>query len=459
MVTTLRVLNDRYRIESKIATGGMGTVYSATDERLDRSVAVKILDDRLAEDPAFVERFRREARSVAALAHPNIARVFDYVEADDEHFIVMELVEGEDLARLLQREDALSPDRAGRIAIQMCAALDHAHSAGIVHRDMKPANVIVTDGDTVKVTDFGIARAVGESKLTVTGAVMGSAHYISPEQANGKEIGPASDIYSTGVVLYEMLTGRVPFTGESLMAVAAKHLTDSVPRPSATNRSIPAVYDDIVERATAKDPRHRYSDAASLQQALQDAARGAGGGTAPATTARLDAADSTDVLVATDETRTVWPIPGNRWDPHRVGRIVLAAFGVLAIVAAALLVARLGDVDRRARSDEPVTNESPAAPAFTMPSEDLLIGASQEAVTNVLDDWGVEYSIQTVSAEDYGLDLAEGRIVATRPAPGEQVGAGEVVTLFVSDGGEDGEGDQPDERGEPPGKAKGKEKD
>ena len=174
MVKTSRCLIARYRLERKIAAGGMGTVYAAVDDRLGRRVAVKILARRLAEDPAFIERFKREARAAAALSHPNIARVFDYGEDGPDHFSVMELVEGEDLARVLRDHGPLTPDRVTRIAAQMCAALDHAHAAGLVHRDVKPANVIVGPDDRVKVTDFGIARAVGEAKLTATGTVMGT---------------------------------------------------------------------------------------------------------------------------------------------------------------------------------------------------------------------------------------------------------------------------------------------
>ena len=459
MVTTLKILKDRYEVEDKIAAGGMGIVYAATDERLNRRVAVKILDERLAEDPSFVERFRREARSVAALAHPNIARVFDYAEDGKRHFIVMELVEGKDLARVIRDEGSLAPERAALITAQICMALDHAHSAGIVHRDMKPANVIVDGDDRVKVTDFGIARAMGESKLTVTGAVMGSAHYISPEQAGGTEIGPASDIYSTGIVLYEMLTGAVPFTGESLMVVASRHITDDVPPPSALNQDVPEVYDSIVARATAKDPRRRFPDVAAMEAALSGASAPESVGTTAATTVPLAAGGSTAVLETSDAAPTVWPIPGDRWDPYRIGRMVLLAFAVLAVIAAALLLARLGDTDAGSARD-PGTGQQEqapdAAPQFRMPEEELLIGANFEQVTGVLDRWGIEYKLEPVDPGDFGLDLAEGEIVATAPAPGEPVAEGDLVTLFVSDGEDDEDGPG---KSEDKGNGKDKEKD
>ena len=460
MVATLPTLKGRYRIDEKIATGGMGIVYSATDERLDRRVAIKLLDERLAEDPAFVERFRREARAVAALAHPNIARVFDYAEDNEHHFIVMELVEGHDLANILRDQGPLPLERATGIAAQICTALDHAHAAGIVHRDMKPANIMVGPDDHVKVTDFGIARAIGETKLTVTGAVMGSAHYISPEQASGAGIGPASDIYSTGVVLYEMLTGDVPFTGESLMSVAARHITDTVPLPSAVNGNVPPDHDAVVARATAKEPRDRYPDASTMGAALTALAPEPGANGDPGITARLTAARSTAVLEEQGEPeqpQTVWPIPGARWDPHRIGRWVVGIFVALAAIAGALLLARLGDTDspRRAAPAEAGAGD------FRLPDEDLVIGANYLRMTSVLDRYGQPYEVVLVDPEEFGTDLPEGSIVATEPAPGATVAGGQTITLYVSSGDEEGPGSPDDSKGKgkPEGKAKGKEKD
>ncbi|MEO8323042.1 MAG: protein kinase, partial [Actinomycetota bacterium] len=190
------LLGGRYRIGDRIAAGGMGVVYLAHDERLGRTVVVKILRAHLAGDPHFIERFRREARAVASLSHPNIAGIFDYGEDAGQHYIVMELAEGRDLAAVIRVDGRLSPQRAARITAQVCVALDHAHEAGIIHRDIKPANVIVTDEDKVKVTDFGIARAVGDSTLTATGSMLGTASYLSPEQAGGEKVVPASDLYS-----------------------------------------------------------------------------------------------------------------------------------------------------------------------------------------------------------------------------------------------------------------------
>ncbi|MGH8881279.1 MAG: protein kinase domain-containing protein, partial [Stackebrandtia sp.] len=253
-------------------------MWRAEDSRLGRIVAVKQLRDSLAGDPAFVERFRREARAVAALSHPNIAGVFDYGEDEGKHFIVMEHVPGRDLSQVIREDGPLDSDRATSITAQVCDALGHAHAAGVIHRDVKPANIIVTDDGRVKVTDFGIARAVGDTTLTAAGSVLGTAHYVSPEQAGGERVSGASDIYSLGIVLYEMLTGSVPFTGDSPIAVAMRHLSDDVPPPSELQSEVPAHLDDAVARATAKEPTDRFPTAEEMAAALR---RTDGGATAP----------------------------------------------------------------------------------------------------------------------------------------------------------------------------------
>nr|MDQ3958632.1 protein kinase [Actinomycetota bacterium] len=291
MVGGPALLGGRYRLGERIAAGGMGTVYTATDERLGRQVAVKVLRDELADDDRFVERFRREARAAASLTHPNVAAVFDYggdggrlggtreqsggrlggtrERSGGRPFIVMELARGRDLAMLLREEGPLAPERAAAIGAQVCDALAHAHAAGLVHRDVKPANVIVDEADAVKVTDFGIARAAGESTLTVTGSVLGSAHYIAPEQASGGQVTAATDVYAAGILLYEMLTNALPFTGESALAIAMRHVSDEVPAPSAVNPRVPEWLDGIVARATAKDPAARWADARDMAEALR----------------------------------------------------------------------------------------------------------------------------------------------------------------------------------------------
>ena len=443
----------RYELHSRIASGGMGTVFEATDGRLGRRVAVKILRTELAADPKFVERFRREARAVAALAHPNIATVFDYGESDGRHFIVMELAGGRDLERVIADDGPLDPSRAVRIAEQICDALGHAHAAGVVHRDVKPANVIVADHDLVKVTDLGIARAVGDSTLTATGNVLGSAHYLSPEQAEGNPATASSDLYALGIVIFEMLTGAVPFTGSSPVGVAMRHLTDRVPPPSSVNPGLPPRLDEVVATATARAPSDRYPTAAAMALALQDAIEAA-----PATTAEM-----TPRAAPPTTEQTVWPIPGTRWDPNRIGRVVAVVFGLLAATAAALLIARIGSNDTPARQRSKAgaaatpANPAAAAPASVPPSATTVPDVAGDKFKNAeksLRELGFEVERNDVSAEGVERDV----VIATDPAVGSAVEPGQAITLIVSAGPQDeehGEGhDNPGHGGEPPGQDK-----
>jgi eukaryotic-like serine/threonine-protein kinase len=450
-------LTDRYVLEERIAAGGMGGVYSARDERLDRPIAIKILKEELAQDPRFVERFRREARSVAALSHPNVAAVYDYGEVDGRHFIVMELVEGRDLARMLREGGPLEPERAARIGAGAARALEHAHAAGMIHRDIKPANIMVSPGDRVKVTDFGIARAMGESTLTATGSVMGTAQYISPEQAEGDPITPSSDIYSLGIVLFEMLTGSVPFTGDNALAVAMKHVKDRVPPPSTRTAHIPATLDSIVTRATSREPGDRYMDSAAMATELE------------ATSVSLEAAGDTDVLTPEEEEQTVWPIPGTRYDPQVLGRRVIAVLLGLAAIALALLVWRIlmaepaGDAGRqtsgsgdRGAAGGQQTTETPSP----TPTPDAGItlgdytGQNYEDVEAVLKEEGL-----SVGKQDVDDEAAEGTILDQDPDPGTVLQEGAEVTLIVSKGQLSDDDSGPPEDAPGKGKAKGKDKD
>ncbi|HEX5579414.1 MAG TPA: protein kinase, partial [Candidatus Limnocylindria bacterium] len=220
-----RLISGRYRLIAPLGEGGMATIWRAVDEQLDREVAVKLLREQYGNDPGFAARFKQEARAAGSLQHPNIVSVYDYgTESDGTQFIVMQLVEGDDLAGILRERTRLETDDAVRVAIGVASALEAAHRRGLVHRDVKPGNILITDDGDVKVTDFGIARAVAEASMTVTGTTLGSVHYFSPEQARGDEVTGASDVYSLGIVLYEMLTGRRPFEGDSAAGVALKRL-------------------------------------------------------------------------------------------------------------------------------------------------------------------------------------------------------------------------------------------
>src|SRR6478609_2504713 len=252
-----QVFDGRYRVVRKLGTGGMANVYLAEDQELGRSVAIKMLDERHSQDEQFVERFRREAKNAAGLSHPNIVSIYDRGQAEGTYYIAMEYLEGRTLKELLIARGPTPLAVAIDYARQILSALGFAHRHGIVHRDIKPHNVVVAPDGRLKVTDFGIARS-GTSQMTETGSIIGTAQYLSPEQAKGAPVTPASDIYSVGIVLYEMITGSVPFTGDTPLEIAMKHLSTTPLPPSETRPEVPHELDSIVLRALAKDPEDRY---------------------------------------------------------------------------------------------------------------------------------------------------------------------------------------------------------
>ncbi len=262
------IIDGRYRVLYRLGAGGMADVYLAQDEQLDRQIALKLLHRRFAEDPGFVERFRREAQAAASLQHPNVVSVFDRGAFDGTYYIAMEYLEGRTLKQLIRDDAPLEVNRAIDLTVQMLKAARFAHRRGVIHRDLKPHNVIVDDNDHVKVTDFGIARA-GASDMTETGSIMGTAQYLSPEQAQGHAVSEPSDLYSIGIVLYEMLTGRVPFDGESPVSIALKHVSEAPPPPSQFNPEIPSALEQVVLWSLNKNPADRPADADQFIMALE----------------------------------------------------------------------------------------------------------------------------------------------------------------------------------------------
>lgn len=263
---------DRYRLDGVLGSGGMSRVYRAHDNVLERDVALKVLHDKLSDDPSYVERFRREARAIARLSHPNIVTVIDRGQVDSAEFIVFELVRGANLKQLLSERRYLPVREALAIVHQAARGLAFAHEHGIVHRDVKPQNVLVDDDGAAKVTDFGIARSLDrESGLTQTGAILGTADYLSPEQATGQPVTEAADQYSLGVLLYELLTGEVPYRGESVVAVAARHVNDPVPSVIDRRPDVPLRVSELVERAMAKRPDDRFPSMDAFIAALEAA--------------------------------------------------------------------------------------------------------------------------------------------------------------------------------------------
>src|SRR5690349_9655630 len=263
-----KILNNRYELEQKIGEGGMARVYRGRDLRLNRRIAVKVLHSHYASDPGFLQRFHHEAQAAANLRHPNIVDVYDVGLDGDIHYIVMEYVEGSDLKALLARSGALPVEQAVAIAEAVANGLSAAHRVGLVHRDIKPQNIIVGPGGQVKITDFGIAKSALSTAMTETGVTFGTADYISPEQARGQPANPRSDIYSLGVTLFEMLAGRLPFVGDSAISVAMQHVSEEPPPPRMFNPRIPPQLELLVLRTLSKDPDERPATAQEFARLL-----------------------------------------------------------------------------------------------------------------------------------------------------------------------------------------------
>jgi serine/threonine-protein kinase len=269
------ILSGRYEIGDRLGSGGMSSVHMATDLVLERTVAVKILAEHLSDDERFVERFRREALAVAKLIHPNIVQVYDTGIDEGRHYIVMEYVQGRSGAQILQRQGPLDGETTAEIGAQACAGLDYAHRRGIIHRDVKPGNLMIVGGPvgggemTIKLTDFGIARAVEQTRITQVGSVVGTAAYLSPEQVRGEEATPATDVYALGVVLYQFLTGRLPYEGSTLAELAVRQQNEKPLPPSTYNDDVPETLGAAVLRALEGDPSRRYASASELAGGLQ----------------------------------------------------------------------------------------------------------------------------------------------------------------------------------------------
>lgn len=268
MLSMGQKINNRYEIVKSIGEGGMANVYLANDKILDRKVAVKVLRGDLSSDDKFIRRFQREALSVSNLSHPNIVEVYDVGEEDGEYYIVMEYIEGKTLKQLLKKRESLTLTEVIDIMTQLTDGISHAHESYIIHRDIKPQNIMIQDDGRIKITDFGIAMALNATQLTQTNSVMGSVHYLPPEQASGKGATVKSDIYSMGILMYELLTGTVPFKGDNAVEIALKHMKDKIPSIRKQDPSIPQSVENILLKATAKNPRNRYDTAKEMHEDL-----------------------------------------------------------------------------------------------------------------------------------------------------------------------------------------------
>ncbi|MDP9022223.1 MAG: Stk1 family PASTA domain-containing Ser/Thr kinase [Actinomycetota bacterium] len=414
-----QVLGGRYRLERPIGHGGMAEVFAARDQRLDRDVAVKVLRPLFADDEQSLARFEREARAAATLNHANVVAVHDYGEDDGRPYLVMELVDGRSLDALI--DGGLAPDRALEICTDVCAALGAAHDAGLVHRDIKPANILVADDGTVKVADFGIAYAVGGDTLAMT-SVLGTAAYLSPEQAQGAPVDARSDVYSLGTVLYEMLTGSPPFTGDSLVQVALRHVSDTPRPPRDRTPRIEPELEAVVLTSLAKDPADRYPSAEAMRDDLlavrhgepvvadHAAARAAAAGVAGEAAARM--------LERVSDTAPLEPVAdpdGGDGDERRRP--------LLAFVAAALLVAAAGIAALLVTTGEDTSVEVVRVPD--------VVGAPLDLALARLDARGL--SGQRAGAEPHS-DIPTGHVAAAEPGEGQEVAPGTVVQLTISSG-------------------------
>jgi len=320
-------LSNRYEIIERLGSGGMSIVYKGLDTVLNRLVTIKVLREQYASDEDFVRRFRREAQSVASLSHINIVSIFDVGSEDDLHYLVMEYVEGNNLKEYIREKGILPVEEAVPIAIQILEGLQHAHEHGVVHRDIKPHNILITKDGRVKVTDFGIARAASEATVTYSGAIVGSVHYISPEQAKGISIGAKSDIYAAGVVLFEMLTGQLPFTGDSPIAVALQHIQNEPKSPNEIVKEIPPELSYVIRRAMAKNPDQRYNSAREMRRDLQKISAGS----FREIDMRPDSSQDEDTVIISglDEKAA----PRRRKRVKRRYKWVLALMGILVLLA------------------------------------------------------------------------------------------------------------------------------
>jgi len=416
------LFDGRYRIVRKLGSGGMATVYLAEDQELGRRVAIKILNERHANDDQFVERFRREAKNAAGLSHPNIVSIYDRGEAEGTYYIAMEHLQGRNLKELISARGPAPVHIAVDVTRQVLAALSNAHKNGIVHRDIKPHNVMVDDDRRVKVTDFGIARA-GASQMTEAGSIVGTAQYLSPEQARGAGVDQRSDLYSVGVVLYELLTGKVPFTGESPVEIAMKHLSDTPPPPSELNAEVPAELDMIVMRALAKDPARRYQSAEQMNADLERVARGLGVSpeTEEAATQIIAGANAMPTQVSRAPTIAA-PAEPVYYDYEEEPR----RRPVWPWIVAALLVigALVGGWYVYSQIQEELDARNPVA----VP---LLVGQHVNRATAALDDRNLQYEV----IEEASLEQPEFYVFQQDPQEGTRIDPQTgVVKLWVSTG-------------------------
>ena len=428
------LVDGRYRVISRIARGGMATVYEALDTRLDRTVALKMMSTALAEDPGFVTRFRREARAAAQLSHPHVVGVFDQGEADGLPYLAMEYVQGRTLRDVLRDYGALSPEQALTVLDPVLEALSAAHDAGFVHRDVKPENILISDDGRVKVTDFGLARAVTTTTTATQGMIIGTVAYLSPEHVEHGDADARSDVYGSGICLFEMVTGQVPFAAENPITVAYQHVNADVPAPSSLRRTIPPDVDALVATATRRDPNLRYPECRAV---LADVRRVRRSLPPPQPLSK----DSHDTLVVPDDLALAaaagaTPVPAVTARPLTPGESAAGTTGSAAqsggrrrrrrgwVIAILLLLAVGG-----AAAAGWYLAAGPGK-QVTVPG---ILGLDEQAAATALQDVGLRLE---VSGQEFSETVAAGLVLSSDPAPGASTGVDSLISVVLSQGPE-----------------------
>ncbi len=464
------ILGGRYELIEIIGEGGMSTVYKARDKILDRIVAVKILKDEFAKDRGFVERFKTEALSAARISHPNIVNIFDVGMQDDVHYIVMEFVEGHTLKQVIQQEAPLSIEKAIDIAIMVCDGVHHAHEKGIIHRDIKPHNILITEQGIVKVADFGIAQAVSAGTITYGNNILGSVHYFSPEQARGEIINRTTDIYSIGCILYEMVTGQVPFHADSPITIALKHINEEPVSPRSKNPEVSEALEAIIYKAMAKSPAQRYQNAQEMRNALLKVQQPKGG-------AAINSKDNSGsgkkkmkpfgigviaIALLGFLSGILWMMGGNLFGaevavPNIVGMDIKQADEELSKVGLKMKV--IGTEASDKVDKDAIISQDPGAGRKVKSGREIevIISGGQEQV-KVPNITGVTVSDATTRLSNKGLNLgsiesiynekyAEGIVISQTPVADATVSSGTKVNITVSKGKQPPLGTVPDIKG------------
>lgn len=426
MLSKGQKINERYEIIKTIGEGGMANVYLANDTILDRKVAIKVLRGDLSNDEKFIRRFKREALSVSNLSHPNIVEVYDVGEEDGNYYIVMEYIDGKTLKQLLQKRGALTLNEVIDIMTQLTDGLSHAHEAYIIHRDIKPQNIMIEDNGLIKITDFGIAMALNSTQLTQTNSVMGSVHYLPPEQANGKGSTIKSDIYSLGILMYELLTGSVPFKGDTAVEIALKHMKEKVPSIRKQNPTIPQSVENIVLKATAKNPKNRYDSVKDMYKDLQTALQRDNEKRLVYEYPENDLEETKVIPQVTKEQKSQIDKPLAKEEPEEDTSvlnekneknklpIILAVvlLGTLIVLGGVLLLISSKDV-----KEVKVPN---------------VVGLTTEEAIELIKKQGLEYTTKT----EESATIEEGTVIKTEPKAGSTRTKGSTITIVESSGKE-----------------------